>query len=212
MESTSMDTGAWLAFAAASAVLVLIPGPTVVLVISYALAQGRRVALATVAGVALGDFLAMTLSLAGLGAVLAASAALFTALKWAGVVYLIYLGVRLWRAEPKLATEGEPPAALPARGVFAQAFAVTALNPKSIAFFVAFVPQFIEHSAPILPQLATMEATFVVLGAVNALAYALAADRLRNRIRKPAALKWMNRAGASCLVAMGVATAAISRN
>jgi threonine/homoserine/homoserine lactone efflux protein len=207
-----MDLGTWFAFAAASAVLVLIPGPTVVMVISYALAQGRRVAVATVAGVALGDFLAMTLSLAGLGAVLAASATLFAALKWLGVGYLVYLGIRLWRAEPKITSIGEAVEVLPARGVFAHALAVTALNPKSIAFFVAFVPQFIDHSAPILPQLAEMEATFVVLGAVNALVYALAADQLRNRIRKPGALKWMNRAGASCLVAMGVATAAISRS
>jgi len=207
-----MTLAVWLAFAAASAVLVLIPGPTVVLVISYALAQGKRVALATVAGVALGDFLAMTLSLAGLGAILAASATLFTMLKWAGTLYLIYLGIRLWRAEPKLVAIGEDPTILPARGVFAHAFAVTALNPKSIAFFVAFVPQFIDHAAPILPQLVIMEATFVTLGALNALAYALAADRLRHRVRRPSALKWLNRAGASCLMAMGAATAALSRS
>jgi threonine/homoserine/homoserine lactone efflux protein len=153
----------------------------------------------------------MTLSLAGLGAILAASASLFTVLKWAGAAYLVFLGIRLWRAEPKLVV-GEEPAGLPAKGVFAHAFAVTALNPKSIAFFVAFVPQFIDHSAPILRQLAIMEVTFVGLGALNALAYALAADRLRQRIRRPGALKWLNRAGASCLVAMGAATAAISRS
>jgi len=88
----------WLAFAAASAVLLAIPGPTVLLVISYTLGHGRKTASATVAGVALGDFTAMTASMLGLGSLLATSAALFTALKWIGAAYLVYLGIKLWRA------------------------------------------------------------------------------------------------------------------
>ena len=206
-----MSTTTWLAFAFASAVLLLIPGPTVLLVVSYALTQGRRVAIAMAAGVALGDFVAMTLSLAGLGALLLASATLFTALKWIGAAYLVYLGIRLWMAKPVLpdvAVEASPGAA---RGIFGHAFVVTALNPKSIAFFVAFVPQFIDHTAALLPQLVLMEATFVFLAAVNALAYALAADQLRARVRSSGVLKWMNRMGATCLVGMGAATAALGR-
>src|SRR5579859_2119783 len=88
----------WLAFVAASAVLLAIPGPTVLLVVSYALGHGRRAAGSTVAGVLLGDFTSMTASLLGMGAVLAASATLFSVLKWIGAVYLIYLGVKLWRS------------------------------------------------------------------------------------------------------------------
>lgn len=207
-----MNIATWFAFAAASLVLLFIPGPTVILVVSYALTQGRRVALATAAGVALGDFTAMTLSLAGLGALLATSATLFTALKWIGAAYLVYLGIRLWRADPTLPAASTSPERRNARSIFAHAFVVTALNPKSIAFFIAFAPQFIDRSAPLLPQMAIMEATFVGLAALNALAYALAADRLRLRIRKPSVLKWLNRGGASVLVAMGVATAAASRS
>jgi threonine/homoserine/homoserine lactone efflux protein len=207
-----MPFATWLAFAGASIVLLLIPGPTVLLVVSYALTQGRKVAVAVAAGVALGDFTAMTLSLAGLGALLLASATLFTVLKWVGATYLVYLGVRLWRAPPVLP---EAAAAMPersGRGIFGHAFLVTALNPKSIAFFVAFVPQFINHDMALLPQLIVMEATFVGLAALNALAYALAADRMRLRIRSPSVLKWMNRAGATCLIGMGTATAALARN
>ena len=207
-----MNIATWFAFAAASLVLLFIPGPTVILVVSYALTQGRRVALATAAGVALGDFTAMTLSLAGLGALLAASATLFTALKWIGAAYLVYLGVRLWRADPTLPDVGAEPGRRNARGVLGHAFVVTALNPKSIAFFIAFVPQFIDYHAALLPQMAIMEATFVGLAALNALVYALAADRLRLRVRKPGVLKWLNRGGASVLVAMGIATAAASRS
>ncbi|MBN8994835.1 MAG: LysE family translocator [Rhizobiales bacterium] len=207
-----MNPTTWLAFAAASLVLVIIPGPTVLLVVSYALTQGRRVALAVAAGVAAGDLLAMTLSLAGLGALLATSATLFTVLKWAGAAYLVYLGIRLWRAEPKIGGVEATEDARPARAIFAHAFVVTALNPKSIAFFVAFVPQFIDHSAPILPQFAIMEATFVAIGALNALAYALAADQMRLRIRRPGVLRAINRTGATFLVGMAAATATAARN
>lgn len=208
-----MSPSTWLAFTLASAVILVVPGPTVVLVVSYALTQGRKVALAMVGGVALGDFTAMTLSLAGLGALLLTSATLFTALKWIGAAYLIYLGVRLWMAKPELPDAAERPAPRRRAGaIFGHAFAVTALNPKSIAFFVAFVPQFIDHNAPLLPQLVLMELTFVVLAVLNTLTYALAADRLRTRVRRPNVLGWINRAGAACLVAMGAATAAISRS
>ncbi len=207
-----MTFATWLAFAAASAVMLMIPGPTVLLVVSYALTQGRRVALAMAAGVALGDFTAMTLSLAGLGALLLTSATLFTVLKWLGAAYLVYLGIRLWRAEPHLQAIAASPEQNASRGIFLHAFVVTALNPKSIAFFVAFVPQFIDHEASLLPQLAIMEATFVSLALLNALAFAFAADRLRSRIRQPWMLKWFNRAGGSCLIGVGAATATLSRN
>jgi len=206
-----MTLAAWFVFLFASVVLLLIPGPTVLLVVSYALTQGRKVAVAMAAGVALGDFTAMILSLAGLGALLLTSAIFFTVLKWIGAAYLVYLGIRLWRASPVL-PEVEAEAVAKAGGVFAHAFAVTALNPKSIAFFVAFVPQFIDHARPLLPQFVIIEATFVTLAAINALAFALAADKLRGRIRRPGVLAWMNRTGATCLVGMGVATAAISRS
>ncbi|MEQ9261095.1 MAG: LysE family transporter, partial [Roseovarius sp.] len=90
-----MPLDLWLAFMAASFALLIIPGPTVLLVLSYALSQGRRVALASAAGVALGDFIAMTASLLGLGALVLASATLFTVLKWVGAAYLVWLGVKL---------------------------------------------------------------------------------------------------------------------
>ena len=93
-----MTFESWAAFTAASAVLLIIPGPTVLLVVSYALGQGWRTVLPMTVGVALGDFTAMTLSMLGLGALLAASATLFTILKWVGAAYLVYLGIRLWRA------------------------------------------------------------------------------------------------------------------
>src|ERR1700743_2667881 len=92
-----MTWSLWLAFVAASSVLLVIPGPTVLLVVSYALGQGWRTALPMAIGVALGDFTAMTLSMLGLGGLLAASATLFKILKWIGAAYLVWLGIQLWR-------------------------------------------------------------------------------------------------------------------
>jgi len=205
-----MPLDLWLAFAAAATALLMIPGPTILLVISYSLTQGRRVALAMALGVALGDFIAMTTSLLGLGALVMASAELFTALKWIGAVYLIWLGVKLWRSTPRDA-EMPQPEPKEARAIFAHAAAVTALNPKSIAFFIAFVPQFIRLDHPLPLQFATLIATFVGLATVNALGYALLADKLRSRIRRPGVLRAMNRTGGTALIGMGLMTAALSR-
>lgn len=206
-----MPLDLWLAFVAASAVLLIIPGPTILLVMSYALTQGRRVAVAMALGVALGDLVAMTASLLGLGALVLASATLFTALKWAGAVYLVYLGVKLLRSEPAVSFGDPEPAPKPAAAIFGHAAAVTALNPKSIAFFIAFVPQFIRPEAELMPQFAILIATFVTLACLNALAYALLADRLRAHIRRPGVLRWMGRTGGGAVVGMGALTAAMQR-
>ena len=200
----------WLAFVAAASVLLMIPGPTILLVVSYSLTQGRRVALAMALGVATGDFIAMTASLLGLGALVLASAELFTALKWAGAVYLVWMGIKLLHARPQPG-EIAAPAPKEARAICLHAMTVTALNPKSIAFFIAFVPQFIRPAQPIAPQFVTLVATFVTLALLNALGYALLADRLRSRIRRPAVLRWMNRAGGTALIGMGALTASLAR-
>ena len=200
----------WLSFCAASTALLLIPGPTVLLVLSYALSKGRSVAVASALGVATGDFIAMSLSLAGLGALVATSATLFTILKWVGAAYLIWLGFKLIRSAP---SEGltMPAANVSSHGVFAHNALVTALNPKSIAFFIAFVPQFIDTNATLLPQFAILITTFVTLATLNALAYALAAGRLRAVIKRPSVITWITRAGGATLIAMGILTASLRR-
>ena len=196
----------WLAFALASAILVAIPGPTVLLVISYALGHGRKSAAATVAGVALGDFTAMTASMLGLGAFLAASATLFTALKLIGAVYLVYMGVKLWRA-PVALPGVAPPTETNARRIFAHAYVVTALKPKSIVFFIAFLPQFFATGRPVLPQMIIFEATFLVLATLNAAIYGIAASAARRTIRKPAVQRAVNRVGGSFLIGAGLLAA-----
>lgn len=207
-----MDPTLWLTFVAASTALLLIPGPTVILVLAYAIGQGRRVAVPTALGVAMGDLIAMSASLLGLGALILASATLFAIIKWAGALYLIWLGIRMirsaGRSTPELARQtGE----ITPRAAFLNAATVTALNPKSIAFFIAFVPQFLSPSAPLPGQSLVLITTFVGLAAINALAYALLADRMRLAIKRPAVIAWLTRAGGAALIAMGVATATLRR-
>jgi threonine/homoserine/homoserine lactone efflux protein len=204
-----MSLHLWIAFAAASAVLLAIPGPTVLLVVSYALGHGRRATVATVAGVVLGDFTAMTASMLGLGVLLGASAGLFTVLKLFGAAYLVFLGVRLWRAPVAQGGEAAPaptPAVRPARMAL-HTFAVTATNPKSLVFFVAFLPQFLDAARPFLAQVAVMEATFLVLATLNAAAYALVASAARRAIRRPSVQRSVNRLGGGLLVGAGLAAA-----
>lgn len=204
----------WLAFCAASAILLAIPGPTVLLVISYALGHGRKVALATVAGVTLGDFTAMTASMLGLGALLATSATIFTLLKWLGAAYLIYLGIKLWRAPVAVGEGADGLAVLPKEKpgrIFAHAYLVTALNPKSLIFFVAFRPQFLDPHGPVVTQLAIFEVTFLALATANASLYALLAAMARQQIRKPPVQRIVNRTGGSLMIGAGVLAAGWKR-
>ena len=213
-----MSLELYLSFVLATMVVLTIPGPTVILVVSYALVHGWRAALASVAGVGLGDLTSVTLSLIGLGAVLAVSATLFTILKWIGAAYLIWLGVKLWRSRPEApqapgaqASKSSLAQRSQRKAMFTRAWVVTSLNPKAIAFYVAFMPHFVAPDAPLVPQLVLLGATFVILGMINALLYAVFASGVRRGLRSERALAWVNRVGGSCLIGAGVMTAAIRR-
>lgn len=195
----------WFAYVATSAVVLAIPGPTILLVLSYSIAHGRKATLPLVAGVALGDTLAITLSLIGLGTLLSASALWFTTIKWMGGLYLIYLGVRLIRgaAKPVQLQAQQAQLASP-RKLFANAFVVTALNPKSIVFFIALLPQFISANHPAATQLWILGITFVVLATIGATCYALFATSIRRFLASPGAQKAYSIIGGSLLCGAGI--------
>ena len=194
----------WLAFVAASALLLVIPGPTILTVISYSLAHGRRANVPLVAAVALGDSTALALSLLGLGAVLASSAFWFAVLKSAGGLYLIYLGVRLLRRGVASAEIAAPAAPGSRWRLFANTWLVTALNPKGIVFFVAFLPQFVTPGADVARQLWILAATFVLMAIVNATLYAVFAAAAHRMLTAPRAQRGFNLAGGTLLAVAGV--------
>jgi len=202
----------WIAFSIAAAVVLVIPGPTIIAVVSHSLAHGRRAAVPLVVGVTLGDFTAMTVSLVGLGAVMAASATLFSTLKLLGAAYLIYLGVKLWRSDPNAKAFGDGAEAVSGRSLLTNLFVITALNPKSIAFFIAFLPQFVMPSTQAVPQLLVLGGTFLCLAALNATLYALFAGHLRERVQSSETRRWCNRCGGSALIGASLLTAALRRS
>jgi threonine/homoserine/homoserine lactone efflux protein len=207
-----MNLQVWVAFVLAAAIVLVIPGPTILLVISQAISHGRKAVIPLVAGVTLGDFAAMTLSLLGLGAVLSASAALFSVLKWIGAAYLIYLGIKLWRSNPEKNAIRFPASGSSNRSLFKSAFFVTALNPKSIAFFVAFLPQFVSRQSDTFFQFLILGATFLFLASFNAALYAFFAGQLRDKLQNSTVLRWLNRCGGSVLICAGLATATLKRS
>jgi threonine/homoserine/homoserine lactone efflux protein len=194
----------WFAFVAASAVLLFIPGPTILTVISYSLAHGRRAHLPLVAAVALGDSTAMAVSLLGLGTLLAASAFWFTTIKWVGGLYLLYLGSKLLRAGITSQTLIAPAAHDSRWRFFVNTYLVTALNPKGIVFFVAFLPQFVSPDADVTRQLWVLAATFVVMAILNATFYTVFAGSARRLLASPWAQRSLNIAGGSLLITAGV--------
>lgn len=206
-----MSLSLYLAFVLASAVVLVIPGPTILYVTGCALSHGKRSIWATAPGVALGDLLSMSCALLGMGALLAASAELFALLKWTGAAYLVWLGVKSWRAEPKPFGEDASCGPRTDRRLFVQAFVITALNPKSIAFFVAFLPQFVRQGEPLWPQFCLLVPTFVGLAVVNAALYGLLAGSVRERVRDPRLRRTFNRIGGGALIGAGLMTAALRR-
>lgn len=192
-----MDPEVWAAFALASLLVLVIPGPTILLVAAQSLAHGMRGAWATILGVALGDLMAISLALFGLGSLLAASAELFVLVKWAGALYLLWMGARMWRSHQ--AAQPLPPAP---RRLFRDAFAVTVANPKSIGFFVAFLPQFIDTGRAWGLQAGLIATTFVTLAAINALTYAALAARLQGRLN----VGLMRKSGGAVLMGAGLYT------
>lgn len=193
----------WFAFVIASCVLLIIPGPTILTVISYSLSHGRRANIPLVAAVALGDTTALVLSLAGLGALLATSAWLFTVVKWVGGLYLIYLGIKLMRARSKVMNTESAEMIASKWKLFGNTWLVTALNPKGIIFFVAFLPQFINSTAQVSSQMWILSITFVFLATLNSTLYVVFAGQARRVLSSPKAQRRFNIGGGSLLTLAG---------
>lgn len=201
-----MVVEAWLAFVAASIVVLLIPGPTILAIISYAVAHGRRAYLPLVLAVILGDSTALCASLIGLGALLATSAFWFTVVKVIGGVYLLYLGVNLLKSgAATVQLDGDVKMESRWR-LFSNTYLVTTFNPKGIVFYLAFLPQFVSHDSAVTPQLWILATTFVGLATVNALLYSLLATRARAFLATKKAMRRFKLVGGSMLSGAGVWT------
>lgn len=201
-----MAIEAWLAFVGALVVILVIPGPTILTVISYSLTHGRRAQLPLVAAVAAGDSTVAVGSLVGLGNLLAASTFWFNAVRWVGGLYLLYLGFRKFSAGVRAPSFTQPVAPESSWKLFANTYTVTALHPKGIVFYVMFVPQFINTQADVFTQLTIMAVTFVILATANATLYAVFASRARTLFASTTALCALNLVGGMVLSGAGIWT------
>lgn len=171
-----MSLEVWLAFCTTETVLCFTPGPAVLFVASVAMARGMRAGLTGALGVLAGNLFYFALSGTGIAAVILASGRLFTVLKWAGAVYLAWIGVRM------LVSRSQPARAVPPQPIprsFARGFVVQAANPKALVFFVALLPQFIDPNAPVGLQLLILGASSLAIELSVLTIYAALAARAR---------------------------------
>ncbi|WP_137919512.1 LysE family translocator [Hydrogenophaga sp. 2FB] len=203
------ETPLLLAFVGASLVLALTPGPAVVYIVARTLAQGRACGLASVLGVALGNLANALGAALGLAALFAVSSAAFTVVKWAGAAYLVYLGIRMWRAASPVADTATSQApAQPLRHVFRDGFVVALLNPKTTLFFAAFLPQFMHtHGNPLVQTLA-LGGVFIAIAFCTDVIYVLTASLVAPRLGRAARHRlWGNRLAGTSFIGLGVLTA-----
>jgi homoserine/homoserine lactone efflux protein len=186
-------------FFALTVVLVLIPGPIVTLVIATGATFGVRAGLLTVAGTTVGNAVLVALIAAGLSWVVAHALYVFEVLRWIGALYLVWLGVRAWRN----AGQGRP-VAPGARVYFRRGFAVALSNPKTIAFFTAFLPQFVDPALPAGRQLAAMCTVAVLLAALSDSCWAIAAGLGRGWLVSPRRSRILARASGLTLIGAGI--------
>lgn len=202
-----MTLETWLAFVAASLVLTMTPGPSILLGMVHALRFGTKRTLFTALGDISANMIQMLLVAAGLGIVIAHSAVGFLVIKWTGVGVLVYMAVKMWRSAPSLPDAATPDrSAHPAR-LYASGFAVAFGNPKALVFFTAFFPQFINPGVPVLPQLSIMCPTMAALDFSFVMLYAAGAKQCLSFLRRHPRL--LNRTGGGTLLtAAGVLASA----
>jgi homoserine/homoserine lactone efflux protein len=206
-----MELSAWLTYFIATIILSVTPGPGVFSSISSGIRHGFRVGVWNGVGMQAANLIIVLVVSLGLGAVLLASEALFSAVKWIGVVYLVYLGVVTWRAPPRTFEEDTSDDAHSAREVFMRGFWVNMTNPKGIIFFAAILPQFIDVARAQLPQYAIFAATTFIVDVIIMAGYTALAARVLKVMRDPGHIRWVNRGIGSLFVAAGLALASFRR-
>lgn len=197
-----MELHVYLTFVVATAIMIALPGPSVLLTVAHSISFGWRHALATVAGATVGIGVQLLVAAIGLTSLLSVVAEAFEWLRWAGAAYLVYLGIKQWRSasEPlKFDTSS-----VSKTNLFVQGLVITIPNPKSLIFIAAFLPQFIDATRPLGLQLAFIVPTFLVITFTVTSVWALVAGKARRFLRSPRAVQAVSRTGGGLMVIAGV--------
>lgn len=204
----------WLAFLSAAILLNLSPGPDMAYILGQSARNGMRSGFAAMFGIWSGAFLHVVLAALGLSAILATSATAFTAVKWVGAAYLIWLGVQAWRTNDAIARAEAGNAGISGFSIYRQGVLVAALNPKVAIFFLAFLPQFVVHDAgPASAQLFLHGSLIIVVAAMVEPPLVLVGGKLAGLVRNsPRVGRFMNRSLGSLFVALGIRLAFSERS
>ncbi|SFC57474.1 LysE family translocator [Pseudoalteromonas denitrificans] len=208
-----MEFDIWITFIIATTIVTILPGPTMLLVVSHAMTSGSKKTLITVSGIILADCILLFLSLIGVGAVLYRSEIAFHLMKYLGVIYLIYIGVKQWCIKPSIVKSVSADSKVKnAKTMFTEGFLVTLLNPKLIGFFLAFLPQFITLEHPLYLQLIVLVITFLSIVFIVLGGYFLLAAQMKSLLLHPKAIEIMNKTSGSMLISAGLITATIKQD
>jgi len=205
-----MDWGLWAGFIVAALIVGLLPGPGVTSIVGYALTAGLRTALASVLGATVGNAIAMTLSLVGVGVLIAQWPGAFVAIKWIGAAYLVGIGLYAIITAKAVDDEEASVKTVKPAAAFWGTVAITAINPKTIIFFVAFTPQFISAKHAYWPQAGILLATFCVVVTLSDGFYAVAASWVASHLKGPQVHLWSQRIGGAVLAMAGLVTAFVA--
>ena len=200
----------YLAFVAATTLLIIFPGPAVALIVATSLSHGSRAALITVAGSSSAIAILLVVTALGMTSLMLLLSQWFEVLRWAGVAYLFYLGLQAWRSKPE-ALAGRATKRHSANRLYLRGFVVNATNPKTLFFYAAFFPQFVDPAAPIGPQLTLLCLTFLVIATLLDSGYALLAARLGGLLKSERAQRLRNRVTGGLLICAGLGLALARR-
>lgn len=208
-----MDIHLFFAFCLAFTILAILPGPIVTLVVANSLNYGTRSGLATVTGANVGNTLLLGAIAVGLVTIFSLVSEVFAVVRWIGAGYLIWLGVKAWRASPD-ETSAVPSSTTPRsdRAVFLQGFVVAVTNPKAITFFIAFLPQFVDPHLPAAPQLLALSTASVVIGVLSDGVYALLAGRVRGWLTAPGRRRLQSQLAGTLLIGTGCGLLLVGRS
>ena len=203
----------WIIYLSVVAAVIVTPGPSAALCMTHGSAQGQYRTIATVLGGMLASMTLMTLSCLGLGDVITASNTLFQLIKFAGAIYLVFLGVMIWRTAPPDISTGSDKKSVSApatslRALFRQGFVVGIANPKDLLFFGALFPQFMDPSMALAPQVAVLAATWLFVDGSAMFIFALIGAKIGPNLARFGGNKMFNRLTGGAFVVAGGALAA----
>ncbi len=206
-----MDLTLWISFVGTVLILVITPGPSVLLATANSMKYGAKKATGTIFGDLSANILQIILASAGLASIIISSGELFQLIKWFGVAYLIYIGIRKILSKSKIEVNNTKVKDKNYFNLYTEGFLMSAANPKAIVFFAALFPLFIDASVPFLPQVIILAITFLILDGLSLLFYTRFATRLKSYLENKEKIHLQNKIVGTLLIMSGLMLSLVNR-